>query len=102
MATGTASSFIVQNFADDTPKRVRLSTVENPLKPGSDQLAAIQGKIKVNPSVLEPITLPATRQNFDAAIERGQLGAAKRDASDLSSSTNAAAQRGLMSTFLKG
>jgi hypothetical protein len=68
----------------------------------TEQLAAIRAKIKVNPFVLEPIKLPAARRNFDAAIERGQLGAAKRDAVDLSTSINAAAQRGLMSTFLKG
>src|SRR3954454_3697308 len=104
MSTGTSSSFAVHNFSDDdAPQRVRARIIENPLKPGVNQLAVSRGKVKVTSApVLEPITLPSTRQQFDAAIDRAQLGAAKKQAADLSSSPNPAAQRGLMSTFLKG
>jgi hypothetical protein len=56
---------------------------------------------KVNaPPPIAPAASPTFRKDFDAAIQRGQLPPSQ--AADLSSSSNPAAQRGLMSTFLKG
>jgi hypothetical protein len=121
MSTGTASSFFVANAGVDTVKPAARVVFKNPLPPGTDQLAASKAETalmngraldtaaapgsktrsKVNaPPTIAQTPAPTFRKDFDAAVARAQLP--KSQAADLSSSSNPAYQRGLMSTFLKG
>jgi hypothetical protein len=110
MAIGNTSTFFVSNEAIDVVQSATRAVFDSPLKPGADQLAATKAETALmNGRALDAVAAPGSqtkskvnarpevspttpKPNLDAAVKRGQLGAARGQSADLGNA---------MSTFLK-